>query len=101
MGCQPSAIACSHSQRLDSGGGSCLQGVCMGSFGAVGLSACLLITLSAAGQSKNISPAGTVAEHAAQPLKFHIAGIQKSDLGAHAAAPQARDSAPTAKRAEP
>ena len=73
----------------------------MGSFGAVGLSACLLITLSAAGQSKNISPAGTVAEHAAQPLKFHIAGIQKSDLGAHAAAPQARDSAPTAKRAAP
>ncbi len=73
----------------------------MRSFVAVCLSACLLTPLSAAGQSEDISPAGTVAEHAAQPHKFHIAGIPKSVLRAHATRSQAQDPAPTAERAAP
>src|SRR5438105_11889013 len=68
---------------------------------AVCLGACLLTPLSAAGQSADVSPAGTVAEHPAQARKFHIAAIPKSVLRAHATAPQAQDRAPTAERAAP
>jgi hypothetical protein len=55
----------------------------MRSLGAVCASACLLISVSAAG-------------HVAQPLKFHVSGIPDSVLRAHATARQAQDGTPTA-----
>jgi peptidoglycan hydrolase-like protein with peptidoglycan-binding domain len=74
----------------------------MRSFGAVCLSAYLLIPLSAVGQSEKIPAAeNAVAEHVAQSLKFHVAGILESVLRAHATAPQAQDGTLTAGQAAP
>jgi hypothetical protein len=73
----------------------------MRSFSAVCLSACLLAPLSATSQSENISPARTVAQHADQPFKLHVAAIPESALHARATAPQAQDGIPTAEPAAP
>jgi peptidoglycan hydrolase-like protein with peptidoglycan-binding domain len=73
----------------------------MRSFGAVCLSACLLAPLSAAAQSEKLSLTERAVEHAAQPRKFHRAGIPQSVLRAHATAPQAQDRMPTGEQAAP